>query len=79
MFVGGRVCGTCSKAKDNACLIFIDEIDAVGRQRGAGIGGGDEQTLNQLLTEMDGLKAHRHYHHTATNRLRLRSIATGTL
>ncbi|MUL34784.1 cell division protein FtsH, partial [Gloeocapsopsis sp. AAB1 = 1H9] len=48
------------KAKDNApCLIFIDEIDAVGRQRGAGIGGGNderEQTLNQLLTEMDGFE-----------------------
>src|ERR687886_356852 len=48
------------KAKENApCLIFIDEIDAVGRQRGAGIGGGNderEQTLNQLLTEMDGFE-----------------------
>ena len=46
------------QAKMNApCLIFIDEIDAVGRQRGAGLGGGHddrEQTLNQLLTEMDG-------------------------
>jgi ATP-dependent Zn protease len=48
------------KAKENSpCLIFIDEIDAVGRQRGAGIGGGNderEQTLNQLLTEMDGFE-----------------------
>ena len=53
--------GTCSnKAKENApCIVFIDEIDAVGRQRGAGIGGGNderEQTLNQLLTEMDGFE-----------------------
>ena len=49
------------QAKHNApCLIFIDEIDAVGRQRGSGIGGGHderEQTLNQLLTEMDGFGA----------------------
>ena len=46
------------KAKKNApCIVFIDEIDAVGRQRGAGLGGGHderEQTLNQLLVEMDG-------------------------
>ncbi|MFN7661173.1 MAG: AAA family ATPase, partial [Dolichospermum sp.] len=61
MFVGvgaSRVRDLFKKAKDNApCIIFIDEIDAVGRQRGAGIGGGNderEQTLNQLLTEMDG-------------------------
>ena len=50
------------QAKQSApCLIFIDEIDAVGRQRGSGIGGGHderEQTLNQLLTEMDGFGAH---------------------
>ena len=51
---------TCSnKQKKTApCLIFIDELDAVGRQRGAGLGGGNderEQTLNQLLIEMDGL------------------------
>ena len=49
------------QAKQNApCLIFIDEIDAVGRQRGTGLGGGHderEQTLNQLLTEMDGFGA----------------------
>jgi cell division protease FtsH len=55
-----RVRDLFKKAKDNApCLIFIDEIDAVGRQRGAGIGGGNderEQTLNQLLTEMDGFE-----------------------
>jgi len=61
MFVGvgaSRVRDLFKKAKENSpCLIFIDEIDAVGRQRGAGIGGGNderEQTLNQLLTEMDG-------------------------
>lgn len=55
-----RVRDLFKKAKENApCLIFIDEIDAVGRQRGAGIGGGNderEQTLNQLLTEMDGFE-----------------------
>lgn len=49
------------QAKQSApCLIFIDEIDAVGRQRGTGLGGGHderEQTLNQLLTEMDGFGA----------------------
>ncbi|KAF8723541.1 hypothetical protein HU200_021491 [Digitaria exilis] len=61
MFVGvgaSRVRDLYNKAKANApCLVFIDEIDAVGRQRGTGIGGGNderEQTLNQLLTEMDG-------------------------
>ncbi|GAB4855281.1 ATP-dependent zinc metalloprotease FTSH 6, chloroplastic [Ancistrocladus abbreviatus] len=61
MFVGvgaSRVRDLFNKAKANSpCLIFIDEIDAVGRQRGTGIGGGNderEQTLNQLLTEMDG-------------------------
>ncbi len=50
-----------NKPKRNApCIIFIDEIDAVGRQRGAGLGGGHderEQTLNQLLVEMDGFSA----------------------
>jgi cell division protease FtsH len=63
MFVGvgaSRVRDLFKKAKENApCLIFIDEIDAVGGQRGAGIGGGNderEQTLNQLLTEMDGFE-----------------------
>ncbi len=61
MFVGvgaGRVRDMFKTAKQNApCLVFIDEIDAVGRQRGAGLGGGNderEQTLNQLLVEMDG-------------------------
>lgn len=61
MFVGvgaGRVRDMFKKAKQNApCIIFIDEIDAVGRQRGTGVGGGHderEQTLNQLLVEMDG-------------------------
>lgn len=61
MFVGvgaSRVRDTFKKAKRNApCIIFIDEIDAVGRKRGAGVGGGNderEQTLNQILTEMDG-------------------------
>ncbi|KAJ0975310.1 hypothetical protein J5N97_017275 [Dioscorea zingiberensis] len=61
MFVGvgaSRVRDLFNKAKQNSpCLVFIDEIDAVGRQRGTGIGGGNderEQTLNQLLTEMDG-------------------------
>ena len=63
MFVGvgaSRVRDLFKKAKENApCLVFIDEIDAVGRQRGTGIGGGNderEQTLNQLLTEMDGFE-----------------------
>jgi len=56
------VCVTCScRAKKNApCIIFIDEIDAVGRHRGAGLGGGHderEQTLNQLLVEMDGFES----------------------
>lgn len=64
MFVGvgaSRVRDLFSQAKKNApCIIFIDEIDAVGRQRGAGLGGGHderEQTLNQLLVEMDGFGA----------------------
>jgi len=63
MFVGvgaSRVRDLFKRAKENSpCLIFIDEIDAVGRQRGAGMGGGNderEQTLNQLLTEMDGFE-----------------------
>ena len=63
MFVGvgaGRVRDMFRKAKQTApCLIFIDEIDAVGRQRGTGLGGGNderEQTLNQLLVEMDGFQ-----------------------
>merc|ERR1712093_400801 len=63
MFVGvgaSRVRDLFKKAKENApCIVFIDEIDAVGRSRGTGIGGGNderEQTLNQLLTEMDGFE-----------------------
>jgi len=64
MFVGvgaARVRDMFEQAKKSApCIIFIDEIDAVGRQRGAGLGGGNderEQTLNQLLVEMDGFEA----------------------
>ena len=64
MFVGvgaSRVRDLFAKAKENApAIIFVDEIDAVGRQRGAGLGGGHderEQTLNQLLVEMDGFEA----------------------
>ena len=64
MFVGvgaSRVRDLFSKAKESApAIIFVDEIDAVGRQRGAGLGGGNderEQTLNQLLVEMDGFEA----------------------
>jgi cell division protease FtsH len=63
MFVGvgaSRVRDMFEQAKKNApCIIFIDEIDAVGRQRGAGMGGGHderEQTLNQMLVEMDGFE-----------------------
>ena len=63
LFVGvgaSRVRDLFRQAKEKApCIVFIDEIDAVGRQRGAGIGGGNderEQTLNQLLTEMDGFE-----------------------
>lgn len=66
MFVGigaARVRDLFKKASDNApCIVFIDEIDAVGRERGAGVGGGNderEQTLNQLLTEMDGFKENK--------------------
>ncbi len=64
MFVGvgaSRVRDLFEQAKKNSpCIVFIDEIDAVGRQRGAGLGGGHderEQTLNQLLVEMDGFGA----------------------
>ena len=64
MFVGvgaSRVRDLFEQGKKNApCLIFIDEIDAVGRHRGAGMGGGHderEQTLNQLLVEMDGFES----------------------
>jgi len=66
MFIGigaARVRDLFKKASENApCIIFIDEIDAVGRERGAGVGGGNderEQTLNQLLTEMDGFKENK--------------------
>ena len=66
MFVGvgaSRVRDMFEQAKKHApCIIFIDEIDAVGRQRGAGLGGGHderEQTLNQLLVEMDGFRGQR--------------------
>ena len=64
MFVGvgaSRVRDMFEQAKKNApCIVFVDEIDAVGRHRGAGLGGGNderEQTLNQLLVEMDGFEA----------------------
>ena len=63
LFVGvgaSRVRDLFEKAKSKApCIVFIDEIDAVGRQRGSGMGGGNderEQTINQLLTEMDGFE-----------------------
>jgi cell division protease FtsH len=63
MFIGigaARIRDLFKKASENTpCIVFIDEIDAVGRERGAGVGGGNderEQTLNQLLTEMDGLR-----------------------
>ena len=66
MFIGigaSRVRDLFKKASENApCIVFIDEIDAVGRERGAGVGGGNderEQTLNQLLTEMDGFKENK--------------------
>ena len=69
MFVGvgaSRVRDMFEQGKKNApCIIFIDEIDAVGRHRGAGLGGGNderEQTLNQLLVEMDGFEAERRRH-----------------
>jgi cell division protease FtsH len=66
MFIGigaARVRDLFQKAAENApCIVFIDEIDAVGRERGSGLGGGNderEQTLNQLLTEMDGFKENK--------------------
>ena len=66
MFIGigaARIRDLFQKASENTpCIVFIDEIDAVGRERGAGIGGGNderEQTLNQLLTEMDGFKENK--------------------
>jgi cell division protease FtsH len=67
MFVGvgaSRVRDLFDQAKKNSpCIVFVDEIDAVGRQRGAGLGGGHderEQTLNQLLVEMDGFETNTH-------------------
>ena len=66
MFIGigaARIRDLFKKASENTpCIVFIDEIDAVGRERGSGIGGGNderEQTLNQLLTEMDGFKENK--------------------
>ena len=66
MFVGvgaSRVRDLFEEAKKNSpCIVFIDEIDAVGRQRGAGMGGGNderEQTLNQMLVEMDGMEENK--------------------
>jgi len=66
MFIGigaARIRDLFKKAAENTpCIVFIDEIDAVGRERGAGVGGGNderEQTLNQLLTEMDGFKENK--------------------
>lgn len=66
MFIGigaSRIRDLFTQAAENApCIVFIDEIDAVGRERGSGVGGGNderEQTLNQLLTEMDGFKENR--------------------
>ena len=90
MFVGvgaSRVRDMFKTAKENApCLLFIDEIDAVGRMRGAGVGGGSderEQTLNQILSEMDGFQpneiGHRHRRHQSARRARLRPAAAGPL
>jgi cell division protease FtsH len=80
MFVGvgaSRVRDLFEQGKKNApCIIFIDEIDAVGRHRGAGLGGGHderEQTLNQLLVEMDGFETNRQH----GERCRLRSHGDG--
>ena len=86
MFVGvgaSRVRDLFEQAKKNApAIIFIDEIDAVGRQRGAGLGGGHderEQTLNQLLVEMDGFGTnegrHRHRRHQPPRHPRPRPAA----
>ena len=90
MFVGvgaSRVRDMFKTAKENApCLLFIDEIDAVGRMRGAGVGGGSderEQTLNQILSEMDGFQpneiGHRHGRHQPARRARLRPAAARPL
>jgi cell division protease FtsH len=76
MFIGigaARIRDLFKKASENTpCIVFIDEIDAVGRERGAGVGGGNderEQTLNQLLTEMDGLRKIKVIVVGATNRV----------
>ncbi|WDT81690.1 MAG: ATP-dependent metallopeptidase FtsH/Yme1/Tma family protein [Candidatus Manganitrophus sp.] len=90
MFVGvgaARVRDMFEQAKKNApCIIFIDEIDAVGRQRGAGLGGGNderEQTLNQLLVEMDGFenngRGHRDRRHQPARRARPGAAASRPL
>ena len=90
MFVGvgaARVRDMFEQAKKNApCIVFIDEIDAVGRQRGAGLGGGNderEQTLNQLLVEMDGFEGnagrHRHRRDQPPRRARPGADAPGPL
>ena len=90
MFVGvgaSRVRDLFEQGKKNApCIIFIDEIDAVGRHRGAGLGGGHderEQTLNQLLVEMDGFEIERRRHpdrgHQPARRARPRAAAPGPL
>jgi len=86
MFVGvgaARVRDMFQKAKASApCIIFIDEIDAVGRKRGAGLGGGHderEQTLNQLLAEMDGFQPNKGIIIlAATNRPRQRTVPTSS-
>jgi cell division protease FtsH len=88
MFVGvgaSRVRDMFEQAKKNApCIVFIDEIDAVGRHRGAGLGNGNderEQTLNQLLVEMDGFEANEGHHHhrrdQPSRRARSRAAASG--
>ena len=90
MFVGvgaSRVRDLFEQGKKNApCIIFIDEIDAVGRHRGAGLGGGHderEQTLNQLLVEMDGFESQRRRHpdrrHQPSRRARPGAAAPGPL
>ena len=90
MFVGVGACRVrdlFEQGKKNApCIIFIDEIDAVGRHRGAGLGGGHderEQTLNQLLVEMDGFETQRRRHpdrrHEPARRARPGAAAPGPL